>query len=92
MKNADTAIVGNGVFVHYCHKIRGLMALRIRHPCCPICFQKNPDYTQNKMIHTVTNLLTGSIILTFSDVNIAIKYIQDRPWDTLALGDTGYVK
>ncbi len=92
MKYADTAIVGNGVFVHYCHKIRGLMALRIHHPCCPLCFQKNPDYTQNKMIHTVTNLLTGSTILAFSDVNTAIKYIQDHPWDTLALGDTGYVK
>lgn len=91
MINADTAIVGNGIFVHYCHKIRGLLALRIHHACCPICFQKNPDYIKNKMVHTVTNLLTGSNVLIFKDMDKAIKYIQDRPWETLALGDTGFV-
>lgn len=91
MKNADTAIVGNGIFVHYCHKIKGLMALRIHHACCPICFQKNPDYTKNKTVHTVINLLTGSIVLVFKDLNNAIKYIHEHPWETLALGDTGFV-
>jgi len=42
--NADTAIVGSGAFFHYCHKIKGLMALRIHHSNCPLCLQKNPDY------------------------------------------------
>jgi len=91
MKNADTAIVGNGIFVHYCHKIRGLLALRIHHACCPICFQKNPDYVKNKTVHTVINLKTGSNVLVFKNLDKAIKYIHDRPWETLALGDTGFV-
>ena len=90
MNNADTAIVGNGIFVHYCHKIKGLMALRIHHACCPLCFQKNPDY-KKKTVHTVINLQTGSNVLIFKKLNKAIKYIQERPWETLALGDTGFV-
>ncbi len=89
---ADTAMVGNGIFVHYCHKIRGLMALRIHHPYCPICFQKNPDYTSNKIAHTVIDLLSGRTILTFGDYDTAVKYVQERPWDTLALDTTGFVK
>ena len=91
INNADTAIVGNGVFVHFCHKIRGLMVLRIHHPCCPICFQKNPDYIQNRLVHTVIDLQTGQNVLIFKNFNKAVQYIQERPWETLALGDAGFV-
>lgn len=92
MINADTAIVINGAFVHYCHKSKGLMWLRIHHPCCPLCLQKNPDHTPNKMVFPVTNLETGSNVLIFADQNKAIQYIQVHPSDGLALGDTGYVE
>ena len=91
MINAATAIVANGTFTHYCHKIKGLMMLRIHHPYCPICLQKNPDYTPNKLVHTVTNMETGSDVLIFADIAKAAQYIADHPYDNLALGDTGYV-
>ncbi len=91
-KIADTAIVGNGTFTHYCHKIKGFMILRVHHPNCPLCLQKNPDYISNKMVYVVSNLLTGSIVMIFADEKKAIQYIQDRPLDNLALGDTGYVE
>ncbi len=58
MINAYTEIVRDGYFFHYCHKIKGLMAFRIHYACCPLCFQKNPDYTKNKLVHVVINLLT----------------------------------
>ena len=92
MINADTAIVGNGFFVHYCHKIKGLMALRVHHRCCPLCLQKNPDYIKNKLVHIVTNMDTGSVVLIFSDIHKATQYMQDQPFANLALGDTGYVE
>jgi len=92
MINADTAIVGNGAFFHYCHKLKGLMALRIHHPNCPLCLQKNPGYISNVMVHVVYNLSTGSTVLIFADEQKAIQYIQDHPYDHLALGDSGYVK
>lgn len=92
MINADTAIVANGMFFHYCHRLKGLMALRIHHPMCPLCMQKNPDYISNKMVHVVCNLYTNSTVLIFADVQKAIQYIQDHPHDHLALGDSGYVK
>ncbi len=88
---ADTAIVGNGTFTHYCHKIKGLMMLRVHHPHCPLCLQKNPDYISNQLAHVVSNLVTGSVVMIFADENKAIQYIQDHPNDNLALGDTGYV-
>ena len=92
MINADTAIVGNGAFFHYCHSLKGLMALRIHHPICPLCLQKNPGYILNEMVHVVYNLSTGSTVLIFADQQKAIQYIQDHPNDHLALGDSGYVK
>jgi len=92
MINADTAIVGNGSFVHYCHKIKGLMMLRIHHSKCPLCNQKNPDYILNRLVYPVTKLETGSIVMVFADQNKAIKYMQDHYSDSLALGDTGYVE
>ena len=91
-KTADTAIVGNGFFTHYCHKIKSLMILRIHHPHCLLCLQKNPDHTPNKMVFPVTNLETGSNVLIFADQNKAIQYIQVHYSDGLALGDTGYVE
>lgn len=91
MKNANTAIVGNGTFTHYCHKINGLMMLRVHHYCCPLCSQKNPDYIPNQLVHVVSNLLTGSVVMIFGDELKAIQYIQDHPYDNLALGDTGYI-
>ncbi len=89
--NADTAIVGNGTFTHYCHKLKGLITLRIHHSMCPLCMQKNPDYILNKMVHVVCNF-TGSTVLIFADEQKAIQYIQDHPFDNLALGDSGYVE
>ena len=89
---ADTAIVGKGTFTHYCHKIKGLIILRIHHPYCPLCLQKNPDYIPNKLVHTVTNMNTGSDVLVFADIHRAAQYIADHPYDNLALGDTGYVE
>ena len=68
------------------------MALRVHHSNCPFCLQKNPDYISNKLIFPVTNYLTGSIIMTFSDQQKAIMYIQSHPQETWALGDTGYVE
>jgi len=92
MINAETAIVGNGFFTHYCHKIKGLMALRIHHSNCPLCLQKNPDYISNKLVFPVTSMKTGSNVLIFADQNKAIQYIQEHYSDNLALGDTGYVE
>lgn len=92
MNNADTALVGNGFFFHYCHSIHGLMALRIHHKSCPICLQKNPDYTPNKMVHIVSNIQTGLVVMIFSDQDKAIKYIQDHCTDNLAIGDSGFVE
>jgi len=92
MINAETAIVSNGAFFHYCHKIKGLMALRIHHSNCPICLQRNPDYISNKLVHTVTDMNTGRDVLVFGDMNKAIEYVQAHPFDNLALGDTGYVE
>ena len=89
---ADTAIVGNGFFTHYCHEIKSLMILRICHPCCPMCLQKNPDYISNRQVYPVTNLETGSNVLIFADQNKAIQYIYDHYSDNFALGDTGYVE
>jgi len=91
MKNADTAIVGNGIFIHYCHKVKGLMALRIHHEKCLLCSQRNPDYNASTIVFTVSNLLTGAIVLVFEDEQDAIIYMQSHPNDQLALGDTGYV-
>lgn len=91
-KLADTAIVVDGAFVHYCHKIKGLMWLRIHHPCCPLCLQKNPDYITNTPVYPVTSMKTGSNVLIFADQNKAIQYIQDHYSDNLVLGDTGYVE
>ena len=92
MINADTAIVSNGVFFHYCHKTKALMAWRIHHEYCPLCSQKNPDYIPNKLVHTVTDMSTNRDVLIFADIHKAVQYIQDHPNDNLALGDTGYVK
>ncbi len=89
---ADTAIVSNGLFFHYCHKIKGLMALRIHHPFCQLCSQKNPDYIANKLVHTVTDMSTNRDVLIFADIHKAVQYMQVHPSDNLALGDTGYVK
>lgn len=89
--SADTAIVCDGTFTHYCHKIKGLMMLRIHHPKCPLCLQKNPDYISNQLVSIVSNLVTGSVVMIFADECKAIQYIQNHPNDTLALGDTGYV-
>jgi len=91
MINANTAIVSNGTFTHCCHKIKGLMTLRVHHPHCSLCLQKNPDYTSNRLVYPVTNLETGSNVLIFADENKAIQYIQEHPCENLALGDTGYV-
>jgi len=92
MINADTALVCNGMFFHYCHKIKSFMVLRVHHSKCPLCLQKNPDYISNKLVHIVTNLVTGSIVMIFADENNAIRYIQDHPLETWALGDGGYVE
>jgi len=92
MINADTAIVGKGTFFHYCHSIKSLMALRIHHKFCPFCNQKNPEYIPNILVHTVTDMDSGRDILVFSDIHKAVDYIQNHPFENLALGDTGYVK
>ncbi len=91
MITADTAIVRNGTFTHYCHKLKGLMILRTHHQDCCLCKQKNPDYTPNKLVHTVINLLNSSLVMVFAKESDAIKYVQNHPFDHLALGDTGYV-
>lgn len=89
---ADTAIVGNGAFFHFCHGMKGLMALRIHWEECPICTQKNPDYIPNKLVHTVINLSSGKIILVFANQIDAVTYVLKRPFENLALGDTGFVE
>lgn len=92
MDNANTGIVGNGIFFHYCHKISTLMALRVHHSNCPLCNQKNPGYIQNNMIFTVSHLETGCVVMSFADQQRAIDFIQKNPNELWALGDTGYVK
>ena len=89
---ADTAIVVNGIFFHYCHSIKGFIALRIHHTECQFCLQKNPDYIPNKLVHTVVNISRRENVMIFADINKAIQYIQDHPFDNLALGDCGYVE
>ena len=91
MINASTAIVGNGMFFHYCHNGKSLMALRIHWECCPLCLQTNPDYIPNKIVYTVSNLSNNNIYLTFEDQMDAIEYMQTHPNENLALGDTGLV-
>lgn len=91
MTKASSAIVKDGMFFHYCHTAKSLMALRIHHLECPLCHQKNPDYIQNKTVFTVSDLSKNSPILVFANQNDAIKYIYEHPNDNLVLGDTGYV-
>jgi len=91
MDNANTAIVTDGFFTHYCHTNKGLMMLRVIHHSCPFCNQKNPDYICNKLIYGVTKL-SGSNVLMFSDENKAIKYIYDHPKENFVLDTTGYVE
>lgn len=94
MKNADTAIVANGTFTHYCHKRNTLKTLPVHHYCCPICSQKNPDYIPNQLVHVVCNLsgsVIGSVVMIFRDQLKAVQYIQDHPNDNLAFCDTGYI-
>lgn len=88
---ADTAIVANNLFFHYCHRGKGLMALRTHRYNCPLCGQKNPDYLSNKLAHTVTDVKTGSVVMVFADIENAIQYIQEHSSEILLLGDTGYV-
>jgi len=90
-KIASTAIVSNGIFFHYCHNAQSLMALRIHHKFCPLCRQANPDYTSNKLVHTVTDMNSGRDVLIFADIHKAVDYIQNHSSENLALGDTGYV-
>ena len=89
---ADTAIVGNGIFTHYCHKAKTFMVLRIHHSNCPLCMQKNPDYIPNKWAHAVTELNTGKIRMVFADMRKAIQYMQERPLENLVLEDVGFVE
>lgn len=92
MVNAATAIVGNGVFIHYCHKSKTFVVFRIHWSSCPFCSQKNPDYIPNNLVYTVINLKNDNILLTFANQEDAISYIIKHPLDNLALGDTGYVQ
>ena len=89
--NADTAIVGNNCFIHYCHSLKTLVALRIHREACPFCKQKNPDYTPNKGAFAVIDFKTGAVVMGFEDDKEAIQYIQNHPYDNLALSDTGFV-
>jgi len=89
---ADTAIVGKNCFFHYCHYVKGLMALRIHRSNCPFCMQKNPDYIPNHLIHVVSNLETGQVVMTFSDWEKAIRYMQSHHRENLSLSDSGYVE
>ena len=91
MINADTAIVGNNCFIHYCHCLKTLVALRIHREGCPFCKQKNPDYIPNKIAYAVIDFNTGTIVMGFEDDKEAIQYIQDHPEENLALTDTGFV-
>ena len=91
MMKSGTALVVNGVFFHYCHKINSLMALRIHYSSCPLCKQENPDYIQNKIIYTVSDLTTGNVILAFDDEQKAISYMKNHPQELWCLGDTGHV-
>lgn len=68
------------------------MALRVHHPNCPLCLQKNPDYISNILVHTVIDMTNNRIVMIFGDMNEAIKYIQDHPLESWALGDSGYVE
>lgn len=88
---AVTAIVRDGFFYHYCNTPNAWMALRIHHKGCPFCELKNPDYTPNKQVYTVSNFKNSSPILIFDSWDKATRYIQDHPNDSLMLGDTGYV-
>jgi len=92
MINADTAMVSDGTFTHYCHEIKSLMILRIHHSNCPMCLQRNPDYISNKLAHTVIDMKTERVVLVFGDADKAVNYVLEHPFDNLALGDTGYVE
>ena len=92
MNIADTAIVGKGFFIHYCHDVKSFMALKVSRAACPFCSQKNPDYIPNQIIYTVTSLVNGSLIMAFANQDSAIAYIQKHPLEPWALGDSGYVQ
>jgi len=89
---ANSAIVGKNCFIHYCHKMKTLIALRTHRSNCPFCMQKNPDYVKNNMAYAVINMETGSTVMVFADMDKATKYVQERPFENLALSDTGYVQ
>jgi len=89
--NADTAIVGKNCFIHYCHSLKTLVALRIHREGCPFCRQKNPDYTPNKIAYAVIDFDSGTPVIIFENDIKAIQYIQDHPKENLALTDTAFV-
>jgi len=37
-------------------------------------------------------MATNRDVLIFADIHKAVQYMQDHPFDNLALGDVGYVE
>ncbi len=88
---AETALVTDRFFFHYCHKIKGLMCLRIHHEKCQLCGQKNPDYTKNKMIFLITDY-ENRPIMAFTEQELAYDFINKNPQGEYILHDTGLVE
>jgi len=88
---AETALVTDKFFFHYCHKLKGLMCLRIYHEKCPLCDQKNPAYIKNRMIFLVTDY-DNRPIMAFTDHRDAYDFICENPQGEYILHDTGFVE
>ncbi len=88
---AETALVTDRFFFHYCHKIKGFMCLTIKHQNCFLCGQKNPSYIKNKMIFLVTDY-DSSPILAFTDQRKAFEFMSKNPEAEYMIHDTGLVE
>ncbi len=88
---AETALVSDTFFFHYCHKIKGFLCLRIYHEKCNICGQKNPNYIQNKLIFLVTDY-DNIPIMAFTDAEKSYDFISQNPLANYILHDTGLVE
>jgi len=88
---AETALVTDKFFFHYCHKAKGFICLRIHHEKCFLCGQKNPDYTKNKMIFLITDY-ENRPIMAFTNQDKAYHFIGKNPQAQYILHDTGLIE
>jgi len=88
---ADTAIVTENYFFHYCHRMKTFVALQLHHPSCPYCYQKNPLGIPNSHIIFLVTDFSGRPIMSFEDQYATIEFLQKNWQKGYMLRDIGYV-